>query len=308
VASGLLATPISKSVGEYLMWFRPEQVRTVTWGGDPHKPMVIGEDPADLSPRRSFAKWHQLVEGTSEPWSATDLTTARLLGETLADVVLQFRSVRLLIAQDQLAQVSRQVLLSDNAVIVSDAAGQILLVNEAFDRLLPAGHAHLQMVEDVAPFFRGVSEVRRSLQEVLASKRGWRGEFSFSTGASRSLPVMVRADPVFAAPDRILGFVFLFSDLTDRRAAESARRQFQEGVVERDEIVGLRRDASTDPVHRNLVNSVLENAQLAAMEITEGATTCQIPQLLESVHASVTRAGELLEHLIEHTTDARNRN
>ena len=71
VASGLLAAPVSSSPGEYLIWFRPEQVRTVTWGGDPLKPFLIGNDPSELSPRRSFAQWHQLVEGTAEPLDAS---------------------------------------------------------------------------------------------------------------------------------------------------------------------------------------------------------------------------------------------
>jgi hypothetical protein len=69
VARGVLAAPVSSTAGEYLIWFRPERIRTVTWGGDPMKPVLIGEDPSDLSPRRSFAQWHQLVEGTSD-WSA----------------------------------------------------------------------------------------------------------------------------------------------------------------------------------------------------------------------------------------------
>ena len=38
-------TPISDNPGEYLIWFRPERIRTVTWGGDPLKPFVIGDNP-----------------------------------------------------------------------------------------------------------------------------------------------------------------------------------------------------------------------------------------------------------------------
>lgn len=298
VASGLLATPVSKAHGEYLLWFRPEQVRTVTWGGDPHKPMVIGEDPADLSPRRSFAQWHQLVEGTSEPWSPADLTTARLMGETLGDVVVQFRSIRLLITQHQLNEVSRQVSQSDIAVIVTDAQGQILLINEAFHGILPVGHSHLQWIEDLAPFFLGASEVRRNLRELLECRRGWRGELSLTRGASRATSVMMRADPVWASSDNLLGFVFVFSDLTERSAAETARRRFQEGMVERSEISTLRRESTADPTHRLLFSSVVENAQLAAMEITESANTAHMPELLESVRNSVARSAELLELLI----------
>jgi light-regulated signal transduction histidine kinase (bacteriophytochrome) len=56
IASGLLATPISNSPSDYLMWFRPERIRTVTWAGNPFKAVVIGDDPSELSPRRSFAQ------------------------------------------------------------------------------------------------------------------------------------------------------------------------------------------------------------------------------------------------------------
>ncbi|MFX5253011.1 hypothetical protein ABTD06_19890, partial [Acinetobacter baumannii] len=77
--------------------FRPERIRTVTWGGDPLKPFVIGSDPSDLSPRRSFAQWHQVVEGTSEPWTSADISAARMIGQSVADIVLQFRAVRTLI-------------------------------------------------------------------------------------------------------------------------------------------------------------------------------------------------------------------
>ena len=140
VASGIAATAISNNPGEYLIWFRPERIRTVTWGGDPLKPFVIGDDPSDLSPRRSFAQWHQLVEGTSEPWTPADISAARLIGQTVADIVLQFRAVRTLIAQDQLEQFSRHVRVSEQPVIIADIDGKILLMNEAFKTLLPGDH------------------------------------------------------------------------------------------------------------------------------------------------------------------------
>jgi light-regulated signal transduction histidine kinase (bacteriophytochrome) len=41
-ASGVLAVSLSSEPGTYLIWVRPEQVRTVTWGGDPTKPSRSG--------------------------------------------------------------------------------------------------------------------------------------------------------------------------------------------------------------------------------------------------------------------------
>jgi len=300
VASGLLATPVSRSPGEYLMWFRPEQVRTVTWGGNPCKPVLVGDDPSQLSPRRSFAQWHQLVEGTAEPWTDAERTAARLIGESVADVALQFRSVRALIARDQLERVSRQVRLSEQPVVIADPAGRVILSNESFERLLWAGHPHVQWVMDLAPFFADTVAVRRSLDELLRERRPWRGEVALRTELGESRPLLVRADPVFSSPGRVLGFVLLFTDLTERRAAEAARRRFQEGIIEPYRVKTGRLDTQADLLYRSLLSSVVGNAQLAALEITDGVDLARMPERLENVRASVERTAELLEHLVQH--------
>jgi chemotaxis family two-component system sensor kinase Cph1 len=304
VASGLLATPVSTTPGEYLVWFRPERVRTVTWGGNPFKPVVIGDNPSQLSPRSSFAQWHQLVVGTAEPWTPADLVAARLIGESVADVVLQFRSVKMLIAQDQLAGVSRQVGLSDQPVVIADCAGRILQVNEAFERLLRAAHPHLRVVEDLPVLFSEPGELRQKLQDLIELRRPWRGEIGLETRMGEGKRLLVRADPVLVAPDRVLGFVLLFTDLTERKAADAARRRFQECIIEQDRGVALRLDSKADLVYRNLLASVVGNAKLAALEITDGADLAHVPEMLESVRASVNRAAGLLKRLIWHATGA----
>jgi two-component system, chemotaxis family, sensor kinase Cph1 len=298
MASGLLAKPLATAPGEYLLWFRPEQVRTVTWGGDPAKAVIVGDSPQDLSPRRSFAQWHQLVEGTAERWTTADLAAARLIAETVTDVILQFRSVRMLIAQDQLEHVSRQVRLSELPVVVLDPGGRILLTNEAFERLLGTTHPHLQSAQDLPAFFADPALVRRSLRELLSQRRTWRGEVSLVTESGTMKPFLVRADPVLATPDRLLGFVLLFNDLTGRRTADVARRRFQQGIVDRNRLMGAQLDSRANLAYRDLFSSVLANAELAALEITDGSDLTRMPAMLESVRTSVTRAAELLEHLI----------
>jgi chemotaxis family two-component system sensor kinase Cph1 len=152
VASGIIAAPISHSPGDWLMWFRPERIRTVTWGGNPFKPVHVGNDPKSLSPRRSFSQWYQLVEGTSEPWTPADVTAARLIAESLGDVVAQFRTVQMLIAQNQLDEVRRQVHRSAQPTIIADPTGHILLANEAFEQLRPPG-PRPSHIEDLPPLF-----------------------------------------------------------------------------------------------------------------------------------------------------------
>lgn len=302
VASGLVATPLSSHQGDYLIWFRPERIRTVTWGGDPFKPVIVGNDPSELSPRRSFAQWHQMVEGTSDPWTPSDLMAARLIGDSVADVALQFRSVGLLIAQDQLENVSRQVRQSDQPVVVADANGRLLLTNEAFERLVRPGHPHLRRLEDLPHFFAEPVDFRTNISRMLQEGRAWRGEVSLEIDSGATKVLMVRADPVFSTRDRVLGFVLLFMDVTERKAAETARRRFQEGLIERPRVAGIGLNSNDQVIYQNLLASIIENAQLAALEITYGADTTQMNRMLDGVRTSVTRSSELLQHLIWHVS------
>ncbi|WP_237216296.1 GAF domain-containing protein [Falsiroseomonas oryziterrae] len=300
VAAGILAVPISASSGEYLVWMRPEQQRTLIWGGDPTKPVEISEDGLrTLAPRRSFAKWHQLVEGSAEPWSAKDVATARLIGDSVADVVIQFRSVRLLIAEDQLAQVRRQVAVSEQPVLICDARGAIALVNDAFDRLLPGLRgARPRRIEELAPFFAHPAEIRRRLHELVENRQSWSGELRLADDdAEAGRPMLVRADPVFSSPDRILGFVLLFNDLGERKAADAARRRFQDVIAESHRTRAGWLDRHADMVFQGILASLVENAQLAALEIAEGVEVGRMPEMLESVRASVARTTEVLEML-----------
>jgi len=298
VASGVLAAPISTAPGEYLVWFRPEQPRTVVWGGNPAKAMEVRDEIGTISPRRSFAKWHQLVEGASEPWSAKDLATARLIGDSISDVVIQFRSVRMLIAEDQLAQVRRQVAGAGQPVMICDPRGAIGLVNDAFDRLVPALRGvRPRRIEDLAPFFANPAEFRRRVHDLFENRHSWSGELRLADEEASGRPLLLRADPVFSTPDRVLGFVFLFNDLGERKAADAARRRFQDVIAESHRTRAGWLDRHADLVFQGILASLVENAQLAALEIAEGVDVSRMPGMLESVRASVSRTQEVLEML-----------
>lgn len=300
-ASGVMAATVSRTPGEYLIWFRPERVRTVTWGGDPNKPFVIGSDPKDLSPRRSFAQWNQLVEATSDPWTRADMTAGRLIGATVTDVVLQFRSVRLLIARSQMDQVSRQVKRSDEPVLIADAQGGVLLANEAFERLAGPIGQQMRTLDDFAASLAEPETAALNLQRLVQGHESWRGEINFRAGQGEPIPLLVRADPVFSAPNRVLGFVLLFIDMTEKKGAAAARRQFQEEVLTGSGEFKHRLSAKSNLLYRGLMSSIIENAQLAALEITDVEEPDRMAEMLESVRSSVSRTAEVLEHLVWHS-------
>ena len=297
VASGLMAARISGESDEMLIWFRKERVRTITWGGNPFKPVTIGNDPLELSPRRSFSQWHQVVEGTSDPWTTPDQITARMFGTSITDVILQFRSVRILIAQDQLEKVQRQVRSSNQQVLIAGASGKVIETNKAFDELLQTGNQRIAHIDELPLYFAEPTEVSARLRSLVQKGRAWQGEVLLENSKGESTPLLVRADPVHSAPDQIIGFVLMFSDLTGRKAAENARKRFQSGILQNNRRLSGRLDSQADLVFQNLMSAIIENAQLAALEITDATDTTSMPDLLESVRASVERSAEMLEHL-----------
>lgn len=88
-AAGMLAIPISRTPRDYVILFRRELVRSVRWGGDPHKPIEYGPNGPRLTPRESFAEWKELVRGRSLPFTESELRVAETLRATLIEVVLR---------------------------------------------------------------------------------------------------------------------------------------------------------------------------------------------------------------------------
>jgi two-component sensor histidine kinase len=85
----MLAIPISRTPRDYVVLFRSEMVRSVRWGGDPHKPVEYGPNGPRLTPRESFEEWKELVEGRAKAFTASELRVAETLRATLIEVVLR---------------------------------------------------------------------------------------------------------------------------------------------------------------------------------------------------------------------------
>ncbi|MFW5748583.1 MAG: ATP-binding protein [Chloroflexota bacterium] len=82
VGSGLLAATLSQTHPSYILWFRPEVSRTVTWG----RQVEQFEDSPPLTPDDSFRQWQQSVTFTAERWRDSDLAAARELRTQISDL------------------------------------------------------------------------------------------------------------------------------------------------------------------------------------------------------------------------------
>jgi len=89
VACGMIALPLSSTPGDYVLWFRPEIVQTVTWAGDPNKPMNVSAIGNHFTPRTSFERWAETVRGASQPWTTLEIEAVKRLSASVTELLLR---------------------------------------------------------------------------------------------------------------------------------------------------------------------------------------------------------------------------
>lgn len=293
VASGVLAVRLAPGRSDYLMWFRKEQLQSVTWAGDPTKPM-LGNDPRELSPRRSFAAWSEIVRGTALPWSGAELALARAIGAALADIVVQVQAVRLLVAEHQIAGVRAKVQASAEAVVVAAAGGRILLMNAACSALFAVGPEELADLDALAARCTDAASLR-SRWRAAGAGAAWRGELEIARGDGVGVPVAVRIEAVPGRDGSALGVVLVFADLSGSKRAEQARRHLEDALaLAAASAVGGRRSD-------HVINAILTNASVAAMDIADAIGGPAVAPLLEEVEESTLRAAALYGQIRAYT-------
>jgi diguanylate cyclase (GGDEF)-like protein len=71
--------PLPQAAGDAILWFRPEQIRTVTWAGNPDEHVTTDPVSGRLCPRGSFTAWKAVERGRAMPWREADLAIVQEL-------------------------------------------------------------------------------------------------------------------------------------------------------------------------------------------------------------------------------------
>ena len=144
-----------------ILWFRAEEIETVNWAGNPHKPAEPGAEPGLLSPRRSFEIWAETVRGRARAWRPNEQEAVRRIASSLAEVG----------RQKTMAELNRQ--------LTSEIAEKDLLMREMHHRVQNS----LQLVTSMLQHHdeEGAEEQLavardRVLSVALLHRRLWRSE------------------------------------------------------------------------------------------------------------------------------------
>jgi light-regulated signal transduction histidine kinase (bacteriophytochrome) len=217
VASGLLAFRISHVRQSYLMWFRPEVVRTVKWAGEPGKAQ---DKDQRFNPRTSFEIWSELVRGSSKPWTEAEIESATEFRAAIMIISLKRAEEAVQLGEARFLQLTNAL---PHPVWTADDDGQLTYVNQKW---LEQGFGN-----------RG----RWYEQERLAPEDQHRSGNLWKAAATEGIPFelevrfhppldeterwnLIRAIPYFRADGTRAGWAGTCTDLTDRRQREVALR------------------------------------------------------------------------------------
>ena len=215
VAAGVILEPLGSDAKMSLIWFRGEQLRHVTWGGEPNKAAI--DTDGRIRPRRSFAAWEETVRLRSAPWSNDELASARDLA-TLVDIEL--RRIAEQAARDSEAHLRSMV---DNApayIYVKDLQGRYLMINRLCETLLGMRSAEVagKTPADILPP-QTAAELMTNDQTLLTTLKPQRLEETLETSEGRRTLLSTQF-PLLDEAGEASAICGISVDITDRLRIE----------------------------------------------------------------------------------------
>ncbi|MBA2682681.1 MAG: PAS domain-containing protein, partial [Ktedonobacteraceae bacterium] len=217
MASGMLAIRISYIRQGYLMWFRPEVVRTVKWAGEPKK---MQDKDQRLNPRKSFETWKELTRGRSDPWTEMEVESATDFRGALMTIGLKRAEEAVQLGEARFLQLTNAL---PHPVWTADDDGVLTFVNQKW------------LDQGLGNDGRWFEQESLAIEDRHQTGQAWK--VSVAKGTPFELEVrfcspleqterwnLVRAIPYFRANGSRAGWAGICTDLTDRRQREATLR------------------------------------------------------------------------------------
>ncbi|HEV8218097.1 MAG TPA: ATP-binding protein [Gemmatimonadaceae bacterium] len=264
VASGILTFALPGLPPRRVLWFRPEIVRTVTWGGDPGMP-AKRDDSMRLRPRASFAAWKEEVRLKSHPWTDGDIAAAEDLRRYALEIDLErqvLRASRAVFARDELLAIVSHDLRNPLGVVQLDAANLKTFalpgdsdmsanLQSSADRILRAVGLMTRLIADLLDMAkvdadrldvrkqseasRGLIEEVLSILEPLANAK----RITIRKELAETPPVSVDRDRIFYVLSNIIGNAIKFTPEGGMITLRTARRQDELLIIVEDSGPGI---------------------------------------------------------------------
>lgn len=184
-ASGILSFKLGRAEDNFIIWFRPEVAETVSWGGDPNKKVSYNKEKQRLSPRKSFEKWTEKLDGISHSWKDYDLETAKVFRENLNQFLLAKQKEEISRLNQNLEEVNKDLELFSYGIShdlrspLRGINGFAQILKEDFSQDLPA-----EASETIDTILKASNRMEGIIDDILSFSKITSGELEkekFST-------------------------------------------------------------------------------------------------------------------------------
>jgi light-regulated signal transduction histidine kinase (bacteriophytochrome) len=184
--SGILAIRIPKHASSWVIWFKPETLQTITWAGNPEKPVTKEKGDIYLHPRTSFDEWIENVQLRSLPWSAVDIEAATDLLRVITanDLRRQFQLEQKARAEAEAASRQKEELLR---VISHDLKTPLTAFRLSLQslKLFASNKSQADVEKMIETMDRLTMSMNRLIDDVLAISRSEVGHMPLETTGQR---------------------------------------------------------------------------------------------------------------------------
>ncbi|MEO8012393.1 MAG: PAS domain-containing protein, partial [Dokdonella sp.] len=216
----------------------------------------------------------------------------------------QIQAVRLLISQHQLDMVKVTVKHSKEPVLIAAADSRVLYSNDMFDKTVSLGQSHFVTLDELAGAFTEPDAAYGMLKALREQGVPWRGELCFLAGASKPVPVGIRADVVVGPHGDTLGYMLIFVDLNELKNTENARRELDNALylAGRSASQAGTSDSSRS-VRDEVIGAIHANTRMAALDIVDGVGSTAVASIIDELQEATQRATSIYGQLRVYARD-----
>ncbi len=121
----------------------------------------------------------------------------------------------------ELVKIRKAVESASDAICISDEAGKVIHINQAFTVLL--GYSLAQIDAIGMDGMIGDGALKEQIAAIVAAGLSWKGELELTALSSGLIPVMLRANAIKDEQGRPIGGIFVCTDLSEKKQAEKER-------------------------------------------------------------------------------------
>lgn len=170
---------------DHIIWYRPETISEINWGGDPEKAIV--KDNNGLHPRNSFNIWKQIIKNQSSPWKPYEINSAlqyahalhshlimlmlseeeekyRTQSEILRETNSELENLNWISTHD-LQEPLRKIQLFTSKMLAEPEVIQLDSVSSSLQRVSKSASRMRTLLDDILKFSR-IKYTREALQKV----------------------------------------------------------------------------------------------------------------------------------------------